>query len=147
MASNTLGGGPAPPAEPTLNVANHFAWLRTRMSIERTLMAWNRTSLSLISFGFTISQFFQKLQEATLGQNAPHPEAPRNLGLALILVGTLGTLIMTWQYLVAVRYLNRPEFKAIGAREGLPHMGLTLSVAIFSALIGIVTTWWIATHG
>jgi putative membrane protein len=115
--------------------------------MERTLMSWDRTSLSLISFGFTISQFFEKFQEATLGPNAPHPQAPRNLGLALILVGTLGTLIMVWQYLVAVRYLNRPEFKAIGAREGLPHMGLTLIVAIFSALIGIGTTLWIASRG
>ncbi|HEY7064663.1 MAG TPA: DUF202 domain-containing protein [Chloroflexota bacterium] len=30
------------------------------MSAERTLMAWNRTSLSLIGFGFTIYQFFDK---------------------------------------------------------------------------------------
>jgi putative membrane protein len=116
------------------------------MSMERTLMSWNRTSLSLISFGFTISQFFEKFQEAVQGPNVAHPEAPRNLGLALILVGTLGTLVMIWQYLVAVRYLHRPEFQAIGAREGLPHMGLTLTVAVFSALIGIGTTVWIALH-
>ena len=31
-----------------------LAWLRTRMALDRTLMAWNRTSLSLIGFGFTI---------------------------------------------------------------------------------------------
>ena len=40
---------------------NHFAWLRTRMSIDRTLMAWVRTATALIGFGFTIVQFFERL--------------------------------------------------------------------------------------
>ena len=146
MASDAPASG-APPAAAPLNVGNHFAWLRTRLAVERTLMAWNRTSISLISFGFTISQFFDKLQQATLDPNAPHPEAPRNLGLSLILVGTVGTLIMTWQYVVMVRYLRREEFHDIGVREGMPHAGLTLAVAIFSALIGIVTTVWIIVRG
>ncbi|TIU04855.1 MAG: DUF202 domain-containing protein, partial [Mesorhizobium sp.] len=33
---------------------SHFSWLRTRLSVERTLMSWVRTSVSLIGFGFTI---------------------------------------------------------------------------------------------
>ena len=40
---------------------SHFSWLRTRLSIERTLMSWVRTSVSLIGFGFTIVQFFERL--------------------------------------------------------------------------------------
>ena len=30
---------------------SHFSWLRTRLSVERTLMSWVRTSVSLIGFG------------------------------------------------------------------------------------------------
>ena len=37
---------------------SHFAWLRTRASVERTLMSWIRTAVSLIGFGFAIVQFF-----------------------------------------------------------------------------------------
>jgi inner membrane protein YidH len=37
---------------------------RTDFAAERTLMAWIRTSLSLISFGFTIYQFFSYLHDA-----------------------------------------------------------------------------------
>jgi putative membrane protein len=41
----------------------HFAWLRTRMSIERTLMSWVRTATALIGFGFTIFQFLHRFSE------------------------------------------------------------------------------------
>jgi putative membrane protein len=41
----------------------HFAWLRTRMSMERTLMSWVRTATALIGFGFTIFQFLQRFNQ------------------------------------------------------------------------------------
>ena len=59
---------------------------RTRMSADRTLMSVIRTSLSLIGFGFTIYQAFEKLHEAAVIHSAV---APRNFGLALILLGVL----------------------------------------------------------
>jgi putative membrane protein len=129
------------------NVQTHFAWIRTSLSAERTLMAWNRTSLSLIGFGFTIYQFFEKFQEATAGPNAPHPEAPRILGLALIGVGTIGTLIALFQYWQIKQYLRGDEFKPNGERAGLPGWSLTLLVAAFSAVIGVVTLGWMLIRG
>jgi putative membrane protein len=137
----------APTAPLPFNVQTHFAWIRTSLSAERTLMAWNRTSLSLIGFGFTIYQFFQKFQEATVGPNAAHPEAPRLLGLALITVGTLGTLIALLQYWQIKMYLKGDEFKPNGLREGMPGWSLTLFVATFSAVIGVVTLGWMLLRG
>ncbi|SRR5579884_237008 len=137
----------APPAAAPFNVQTHFAWLRTRLAAERTLMSWNRTSLSLIGFGFTIYQFFEKFQESTVGAAARRPEAPRNLGLALVLVGTIGTLIALLQYVQFVAYLKGDEFKPNGMREGLPRSSLTLLVTVVLALIGSVTTVWIAIRG
>lgn len=135
------------PATVPPHIETHFSWLRTRLSTERTLMSWDRTALSLIGFGFTIYQFFQKFQEATVGSAAVAPEAPRNLGLAFILVGTVGTLIALWQYWQFERYLMGDQFKAIGAREGPPRSSLAFVVAVFSTLIGLVTTAWIVTRG
>lgn len=125
------GGAPGvPPGMVPFNVQTHFAWVRTALSAERTIMAWNRTSLSLIGFGFTIYQFFTRFQEATAGADAARPDAPRNLGLALVVVGTAGTLIALWQYWVIHRYLGGAEFKPNGARPGLPTWGLTFAVAV-----------------
>ena len=36
----------------------HFGWIRTRLSVERTMMSWIRTATALIGFGFAIVQFF-----------------------------------------------------------------------------------------
>ena len=46
--------------EVKMDAATHFAWPRTRMSIERTFMSWVRTATALIGFGFTIVQFFDR---------------------------------------------------------------------------------------
>jgi len=46
------------------NVQAHFAWLRTRLAAERTMMAYMRTAVSLIGFGFAIFQFFYRAQQA-----------------------------------------------------------------------------------
>lgn len=43
--------------------SDHFAWLRTRLSIERTMMAWVRTAIALIGFGFTIVQFLDRMKD------------------------------------------------------------------------------------
>ena len=43
--------------------SDHFSWLRTRLSVERTMMSWVRTAIALIGFGFTIVQFFERMQE------------------------------------------------------------------------------------
>ena len=62
---------------------------RTRMAAERTLMAWVRTALSMISFGFTIYKFL----EAMLPQSTSpvlRADTPRNVGLSLIGIGTYG---------------------------------------------------------
>jgi len=75
---------------------------RTRLAAERTLMAWIRTALSMISFGFTIYKFMQVFQEQkTL--NTILPNAPRNVGLSLIGIGTFALIIAMVQHF---RYLK-----------------------------------------
>ena len=78
---------------------------RTRLASERTLMAWVRTALSMISFGFTIYKFLQVLQgQSTLP--VLRPQTPRDVGLTLIGIGTFAVLIACvqhWKYIKKLR--------------------------------------------
>ena len=84
---------------------SHFSWVRTRLSLERTMMSWIRTAVSLIGFGFAIVQFFERLQQMPGARPAQIPTAPRDLGLALIACGVLSMVISIWQYMWGIRYL------------------------------------------
>jgi putative membrane protein len=99
---------------------SHFGWIRTRMALERTLMAWLRTGVALIGFGFTIVQFFQRLGAMEGVAPARRPEAPRYLGLALIGAGVLALVISGWQYRTLVRYLWSPQFRALAGLGATP---------------------------
>ena len=118
-------------------VSNHFAWLRTRLSVERTFMAWMRTAVSLIGFGFTIVQFFQRLQDMDNAKNVIHPEAPRDLGLALIAAGVGSLAISAWQYRMMINYLWKDQFRAIAGFEQGPHRTPVFLASMAIILIGV----------
>ena len=109
-----------------------MSFQRTRMSADRTLMSVIRTSLSLIGFGFTIFQVFEKAKDANLLRAA---NAPRNFGVALVLLGVgmlaLG-IVYHLQFMRALR-TTRAEMAA----EGLIHgeSPFPPSLTLISALI------------
>jgi putative membrane protein len=77
-----------PGAGPNLSlITTQLAWQRNDLANVRTLLAWARTSVSMIGFGFTIYNFYRGfLQDlATAGRT----DAARNLGFALVAAGTL----------------------------------------------------------
>ena len=116
---------------------SHFGWIRTRLSLERTLMSWVRTAAALIGFGFTIVQFFEHLQATAGVAPALRPQAPRYLGLALIAAGVLTLLISTWQYRQVVRYLWSKEFEPIAGVGDVVRMTPLYAVAITMIFIGL----------
>ena len=59
MAETDIAAG-AERFEVRVTADTHFGWLRTRLSVERTMMSWIRTAVSLIGFGFAIVQFFER---------------------------------------------------------------------------------------
>jgi len=102
---------------------------RTRMAAERTLMAWVRTALSMISFGFTIYKFLQVLQEqSTLP--VVRRQTPRDVGLTLIGIGTFAVIIASvqhWKYISKLR----PD-------QPYKPWDLTFIVACFIGFLGLL---------
>jgi putative membrane protein len=107
-----------------------MALVRTRIAADRTLMAWIRTSLAMISFGFTIYKFLQYIRESeSIGL---HVHGARNLGIALITLGTMALVVASiqhWQLLKALQ----PEKK----KWGVWSWSLTIASAI--SLLGLAT--------
>src|SRR5271163_3988963 len=108
-----------------------LALQRTIMASERTLMAWVRTAISMIGFGFTIYKFFQYQAEEIAAGNIRRPQTPRNLGLTLIALGTLGLSAAALQHR---KFLNR-----LGASQNRHIWSVSFVVAIAVILIGIAT--------
>ena len=108
-----------------------LALQRTIIAAERTLMAWIRTALSMIGFGFSIYKFFQYLPEDIATGNIRRPQAPRNLGLSLIALGTLALAVAAWQH--------RNFLKQIGASQARHVWSISFVVAIAVILIGLIT--------
>ena len=105
---------------------SHFAWLRTRLALERTMMAWVRTAVSLIGFGFAIVQFFDRLYQMPAAAPARFPDAPRFLGLALIACGVAALCVSIWEYRWTVRYLwngLRPDRRHDPGRQAVADHG------------------------
>jgi uncharacterized membrane protein YidH (DUF202 family) len=112
--------------KPTLTTTE-LAVMRTRMSADRTLMAWIRTALSMISFGFTIYKFLQYVRESE-GVEL-RAQGPRNLGLSLILLGT-GAL-------AAASIQHWKLMKSLGAEKTEHIWSLSLTIAWIVSLIGL----------
>jgi inner membrane protein YidH len=115
----------------------HFGWLRTRLSVERTLMSYLRTAVSLIGFGFTIVQFFNRLPNTPGIKPAYFPDAPYYLGLGLIFCGILALVVSIWQYHWTLRYLWSGSFAAVAGvtKEGKQTPLYAVSIALL--LVGV----------
>ena len=116
---------------------SHFSWIRTRLSLERTLMSWVRTATALIGFGFTIVQFFERFGNMEGIEAAVRPSAPRYLGLALMAAGVLALALSTWQYHVGLRYLRSDNFAGLAGMPEGPMQTPLYAVTIVLMFIGI----------
>src|SRR5262245_41270441 len=116
---------------------SHFGWLRTRLSVERTMMSWQRTGTALIGFGFAIVQYLYHLEQAPGARKAYLPDAPQYIGLALISCGILALVISLWQYLWTVRYLWGEAFAPIAGMTKEGKQSPVVAVAILLILIDL----------
>ena len=109
--------GETPPNLPVMN---------TLMAADRTLMSWTRTSLSLLSFGFTIYKILEGFQDAG-GKFVVRTDVPRNAGLFLTGMGTLAMVMGTIEYWQTLKVLHQQRI--FGRPRSPLIMALIMSIA------------------
>lgn len=115
------------------------ALVRTAFSSEQSLMSWMRTSVSLYTFGFAITQFFYYLEQQQEGIQLS--AGPRRLGLALIGVGILGLLMAMVEHVQRLKVLQNQGLQRI-SRYLLPLGSAAILLVIGITALIIVTLNW-----
>jgi putative membrane protein len=135
--SNSNAGGQPDRFAVQATADSHFSWLRTRLSVERTLMSWIRTAVALIGFGFTIVQFFDRFQQMSGVAPGRFPDSAEYVGLALIFCGVMALVLSIVEYRWTIRYLWHGTFSAIAGMTREGQQTPLYAVAIALALVGV----------
>lgn len=102
-----------------------------RLAYERTALAWTRTSLALIGFGFTIDKFFEGVRPRT---GTVFPVNPQSVGITMIGFGLLSLALAVYE-LRSFRksYPQAPRSSAGFVAGMIAILGfMALAAAIFS---------------
>src|SRR5215472_5045426 len=99
---------------------------------ERTFLAYIRTSLSVMAFGFVIARFglFLRLLPNATRVGMPHEGASEMLGLAFAIFGSALGLFGTWRYWAEARMLAKGRY--VSSSTG------PLVVGIATVLLGLI---------
>ncbi len=116
--------------------------IREHQANERTFLAWLRTSIALIGFGFAIARFVLFLQQLNLAitqqQAITHPLLnSENLGLALVLFGILTIALAAWRYNQVFWEIERSDYQP----KRFPVWIMT-GVMVFLGLLSIPLLLW-----
>ena len=121
-----------PSSAPTIPV-DPRVWL----AAERTLLAWVRTALALMGFGFVVARFGLFLHEIAAIRSSPSSPSSRMslwIGGGLVVLGVMVNVAATVQHIRRLRRLERGE----PFQRAVWSLGVTVTVIL--AFIGVVMT-------
>ena len=117
-----------------LDLSTKLALERTTLAYERTMLAWVRTATSLITFGFSIQQFF-RIARADVPESG-RLIGPGEFGQVMIVIGLLSLLLAVLEHRSAVKALNA-QYPVTDQYPGV-HRSRARFLAALIALLGIL---------
>ncbi len=106
---------------------------RDHAANERTWLAWIRTAIAIIAFGFIIERFelftaYLKASAAAGAPASPTPPGVNPLALLLVLVGIAVIVFSTWRFRTHQKIIERESNETY--RAGVPIVGLAVLLVV-----------------
>ena len=113
------------------STTNELARERNRAAADRTLMAWIRTALSMIGFGFGIGKIYDYLEKINPERELDPIGSARIVGESFIALGVLGLLAAVIQHGQILKRIEIEQFAYTQPRA------LPMITAILLLIIGV----------
>ena len=125
------------PDHPT-SLPNELARERNREAADRTLLAWIRTSLAMISFGFGIERIGQAALDLEGRLTGFSPLKTRIGGSVLVALGIAATIAGMWEHRHVLRAIARVDYRYTGRPAIARFMGAALVIIGLAALVVVL---------
>jgi len=113
---------------------------REHQANERTFLAWLRTSIALISFGFAIARFslfLRQLEASITPQESAAKPFHSELGVSLVIFGIVVILLAAWRYNQVFGQIERGNYRPYRLM-----VWITTSVVVVLGVLSMPLALW-----
>ena len=121
-----------------MNLTNELAKERNREAAERTLMAWIRTCLSLISFGFGLDKIIGAIEASRFDGSSHAQISVRLISIGFVVTGIVAMAAATRQHRQVLRRLKHDDFIYIEKASIATATALALTMIGLVALVLLI---------